>query len=99
MNNKWMMVMVLTGLFTLSAAAQQKPLSREHHGDKMFAQLDADKDGKISKAEADKEAKGKIKENFAAIDANKDNFVDKAELKAYRDEKKAANKAEKQAKQ
>jgi Ca2+-binding EF-hand superfamily protein len=40
-------------------------------------EMDTDKDGKISK----EEAQGRVKENFDRIDANSDGFVDEAEIK------------------
>jgi len=45
--------------------------------EKIFKDLDSNKDGKISKAEA----KGPLKNDFAKIDLNKDNFITKTELK------------------
>lgn len=45
--------------------------------DKIFKDLDSNKDGKISKTEA----KGPIKKDFAKIDLNKDGFITKVELK------------------
>ncbi len=44
---------------------------------KLLAQLDTDKDGKISRAEA----KGPLAKNFDQIDRNKDGFLDRAELR------------------
>jgi Ca2+-binding EF-hand superfamily protein len=44
--------------------------------DFLFKQLDADKDGRISR----EEAKGHILANFADLDRNRDGFVDRAEL-------------------
>ena len=46
--------------------------------DDVFARLDADKDGKISKAEASKGPR--LSKNFDVIDADHDGFVTKAEL-------------------
>jgi Ca2+-binding EF-hand superfamily protein len=46
--------------------------------DKVFTRLDADKDGKISRAEA---AKGKrLAKSFDKVDADHDGFVSRAEL-------------------
>jgi hypothetical protein len=46
--------------------------------EKVIADLDQDKDGKISKAEA----KGPLLDNFDKIDANKDGFITLDEMKA-----------------
>jgi len=46
--------------------------------DTLFKELDRDKDGKISKAEA----RGQIKAHFDQLDTNKDGFIDRAELTA-----------------
>ncbi|MES2487885.1 MAG: EF-hand domain-containing protein [Bacteroidota bacterium] len=89
MNKKWLMVLMLGGIFTTGAVAQEKVSEKKPAGEKMIAKVDTDSDGKISKDEADKAPKGKLKENFAAIDTNKDNYLDKEEIKAYRKEKKA----------
>ena len=43
----------------------------------LFAQMDANKDGKISKSEA----KGPLSESFSKIDTNEDGFISKEELK------------------
>ena len=45
--------------------------------EKLLAQFDKDKDGKISKSEA----RGKIADNFAAFDLDKDGFLDRGELR------------------
>ena len=48
--------------------------------DAVFARLDADKDGRISRAEA---AKGpRMSRNFERIDADHDGYVSRAELSA-----------------
>lgn len=43
----------------------------------IFTELDANKDGKISKSEA----KGPLAETFSQIDTNSDGFISKEELK------------------
>ena len=97
MKTKWLAAIMLVALFaTTGANAQEKVTKGKPHHVKMFDTLDADKDGKLSKAEVDQSDKGKLKENFAAIDSNKDSFIDKAELKAYKKEKKAEKAATKQ---
>jgi len=50
------------------------------HVDNVFARLDADNDGKISKAEASKGPR--MAKKFDQIDADHDGFVTKAELSA-----------------
>ena len=44
--------------------------------DELFAQMDSDKDGKLSKAEV----KGPLANDFAKIDLNSDGFITKEEL-------------------
>lgn len=44
--------------------------------DQLFAQMDANKDGKLSKAET----KGPLSRNFSDIDKNDDGFISKEEL-------------------
>jgi hypothetical protein len=58
-----------SGLEVVPAAAARR----------LLAELDADKDGRLSPAEA---AKGLLPEDFAAIDADKDGFLTEAELTA-----------------
>jgi len=90
MNKKWLIVIMLVSMFTtVQSFAQDKVKREKPDGQKMFAALDTDADGKISEAEADKAQRGKLKENFAEIDTNKDKFIDKEELKAYREKRKA----------
>jgi Ca2+-binding EF-hand superfamily protein len=77
---------LVTTFATVKTYAQEQtsnPQSKPKH-EGFFQKLDTDKDGKISKAEADKSEKGKLKEKFSAIDANSDAFLTKEELKAYR---------------
>ena len=49
------------------------------HGERMM-QLDTDKDGRISKAEA--AARPRLSERFTEMDANKDGFIDQADRQA-----------------
>ncbi len=53
------------------------PPQVEKFVEKLLAQFDRDKDGKVSKAEA----RGKIADNFAALDLNQDGFLDRGELR------------------
>ncbi len=48
--------------------------------DEVFARLDADKDGKISKAEASKGPR--LSKNFDQVDTDHDGFVTRAEMTA-----------------
>jgi len=109
MNKKWLMVFMLGGLFTTGAFAQEKVVSgnkvvsnktltteKKPSEEKLTTKLDADNDGKISREEADKSPRSKIKANFATIDTNKDTYIDKEELKAYRLQKKAEKQPAKQ---
>jgi Ca2+-binding EF-hand superfamily protein len=48
----------------------------EERVDALIGELDEDRDGKISRAEA----KGEIRRNFDVLDRNKDGYVDRAEL-------------------
>jgi Ca2+-binding EF-hand superfamily protein len=57
----------------LRAAREQLVVDRV---DALIKELDADKDGKISKAEA----RGAVKRNFDKLDLNKDGFIDRDEL-------------------
>lgn len=45
--------------------------------EEMFTQMDANKDGKLSKDEVN----GPLKENFSKIDTNSDGYISKEELK------------------
>jgi Ca2+-binding EF-hand superfamily protein len=51
-----------------------------HRGHRMMMKLDADKDGRVSKAEA--AAEPKFAERFAKLDFNKDGYADRADFKA-----------------
>jgi|APAra7269096979_1048534.scaffolds.fasta_scaffold00104_83 Ca2+-binding EF-hand superfamily protein len=84
---------LFTALSTVKTYAQDQQPKPKHEG--LFQKLDTDGDGKISKAEADKQEKGRfnLKEKFDAIDANKDSYIDKEELKAYRKSQKEKREA------
>ena len=81
---------IIASLFTIASIAVSCKSSSEttegsgqrKGGDRpnletIFAQLDTNKDGKISKSEA----KGPLAESFSTIDTNEDGFITKEELK------------------
>jgi len=74
------MLFSLINASALSAQGKQKAGSGPEGGppsiENLFKQMDADKDGKLSKAEV----KGPLKEDFAKIDANEDGYLTKEEL-------------------
>ena len=55
-------------------------IKRDGMGGMGMRRLDADKDGRISRAEADKAPR--MAEHFARMDANKDGFLDRADREA-----------------
>ena len=60
---------------------RNRPNRRVPNLDSIFSMLDRNKDGKISKNEAQNARRGPLKTNFSAIDANNDGFVTKEEFK------------------
>jgi Ca2+-binding EF-hand superfamily protein len=76
---------VLLAALAAPALAEDAP-KKDKRGkmvEKVFARLDADKDGRISRSEAEKGPR--LKEHFDAVDADKDGYVTKAELGAALD--------------
>jgi Ca2+-binding EF-hand superfamily protein len=65
-----------TGKITAAALKVARQDLLEERVDNIIKELDANKDGKISRDEA----KGFLKTNFDRIDTNKDGFVDRQEL-------------------
>jgi Ca2+-binding EF-hand superfamily protein len=55
---------------------QQQGKGERPDAAQIFAEMDTDKDGKISKDEA----KGPLEEQFSKIDADQDNYISKEEL-------------------
>lgn len=47
-----------------------------------FAESDTNKDGKLTKQEADRGGMARVAQNFGRIDTNKDGFVTMSELRA-----------------
>lgn len=93
MNKKWLMVVMVAGLFTTAGFSQETKQERpKQDPEKMFKTLDTDADGKLSEAEVEKAQRGRLKENFAEIDTNKDKFIDKEELKAFREKRRSERK-------
>lgn len=58
---------------------------RARHGEQRQARPDTDRDGNISRAEADRFPK--LKENFDKLDTNKDGVLSREEMKAAHDRK------------
>jgi Ca2+-binding EF-hand superfamily protein len=89
-----MMKIFSTGLLCLSAAVafaqstEKAPTGKPERG-AMFAKMDLDSDGRISRDEASKSDRKRLQEKFDTIDANKDGFLDKPELIAFRKEMRA----------
>ena len=57
--------------------SEQKRVDDRPNLETIFTQMDANKDGKISKSEA----KGPLSKSFSTIDANEDGYISKEELK------------------
>jgi hypothetical protein len=79
------------GIFALCAAILLGAQSAAHADDKrgeradrMWQELDADKDGRLSKAEADAGKRGHLAEHFSSIDSNQDGFLTREEMQAKR---------------
>ena len=74
---------ILLGLATFGGAALADDADSTQRVEKVFARLDTNNDGKISRDEA---SKGKrLSRHFDAVDADKDGFVTRAELKVFFD--------------
>lgn len=60
---------------------QELQAMHSKHGEDRFARMDTDRDGKISRAEADRFPK--LGEKFATLDTNGDGFLTKEEMKVH----------------
>lgn len=69
------------------AADELSHRHRRHHRGHRMMKLDADKDGRISKAEA--AAEPKFAERFAKMDFNRDGYVDRADFKARMEQRRS----------
>jgi Ca2+-binding EF-hand superfamily protein len=72
---------IITGLFTFGHAALADEQAIAAKVDKVFARLDANKDGKISREEA--QSGPRLASHFDAVDADKDGYITRAELQAF----------------
>ena len=71
-------ILILVGtVLTYAQPPQGQEGKKPPTVDEMFKQMDANKDGKLSK----EEIKGPLKEDFDKVDLNKDEFITKEELK------------------
>ncbi|UPT66514.1 MAG: EF-hand domain-containing protein [Sphingobacteriales bacterium JAD_PAG50586_3] len=76
---KTLLIVLLAGLTTASTYAETaaKPAKIK------FKKIDANRDGLISKTEAQKSFNKVVIDNFDAMDTGKDNYISKKEFKAY----------------
>lgn len=72
------LVLTATSLFACNKEPEQSCQGKQDHPsiEEIMTKLDSNKDGKISK----KEAEGPLERDFAKIDLDKDGFITKAEL-------------------
>ena len=74
-------IAVLAGLGTFGHAARADEASKARRVERVFARLDADKDGKISRDEAKNGPR--VDAHFDEIDADKDGFITPADCLAF----------------
>jgi Ca2+-binding EF-hand superfamily protein len=72
----------------LPKATPAKTEAAKPQSQSLFAKLDANKDGKITKDEANNSKLDIVIKNFENLDTNKDGNLSKAELKGLKDHKK-----------
>lgn len=87
MNTKKLAIALITSVGLSSAALASVALAHgpRHMGGHFFEKVDANKDGKVTLAEAKAEAQAR----FASMDANKDGRLTKQELEAHHAAKRA----------
>lgn len=68
--------MVAFGVMGVKAQPPKGEQRKRPTIEELFKQMDANKDGKLSK----KEVKGPLKDDFKKIDANEDGFLSKKEI-------------------
>ncbi|MCL5244553.1 EF-hand domain-containing protein [Cellulophaga sp. 20_2_10] len=69
-------VMIAFGVLGVKAQPPKGEQGKRPTIEELFKQMDANKDGKLSK----KEVKGPLKDDFKKIDANEDGFLSKKEI-------------------
>ncbi len=82
---KWIVSMLLAAIPCVALAADQVGISKKELDakfDQLFKAVDANEDGKISRAEAELKAPA-MAENFDAIDTKHDGGLTKAEIRAF----------------
>ena len=76
--------LLVTALVATEANAQQQGERRRPPSPEMVIKhLDKDGDSKISKDEANKAERGRLKDHFDKVDTNKDGFIEAKELEAF----------------
>jgi hypothetical protein len=76
----FLVTLLIASLISCSSNKKTTVNSQTHGGppstDELFAQMDSNKDGKLSK----EEVKGPITNDFSKVDTNSDGFISKEEL-------------------
>ncbi len=80
MLNVFAVAMIMVSIASCSSKKNTETTEKTKGGhpsvEELFAQMDSNKDGKLSKAEV----KGPLADNFSKIDTNSDGFISKEEL-------------------
>lgn len=82
-----LVVLALT-LFSFNSTAQRPTEGHPPSAEKVIEKLDTDKDGVISKVEAESAEKKRIAEHFDKIDTDQNGFISKEELEAMHEKRK-----------